>query len=110
MNAPFLSCATVTAISAFVSLGFSLAAVRDGSGAGRTVALYASTRSLALAIASAAAFALQNAAWLEAVASCMVIVQGCDTAIGVTTKDSRKTLGPAAIALLNAAALAWLLR
>jgi hypothetical protein len=110
MNAPFLSCATVTAISAFVSLGFSLVEVRNAAAAGRTVALYAAARSLALAIASAAAFALENAAWLEAVASCMVMVQACDTAIGVTTKDRRKTLGPAAIALLNAAALAWLLR
>jgi hypothetical protein len=38
----------------------------------------------------------------------MIIVQACDTVIGLTIKDRMKTFGPAGIALLNLAALIWL--
>jgi len=106
---PFLICATVTAISAIVSLGFSIIAFRSGSGEARTLALYASARSLALVVVSVAAFPVGATAWLEAVACCMIVVQACDAAIGVTIKDRLKTFGPAATALLNLAALVWLL-
>ena len=47
--------------------------------------------------------------WLEAAASCMIIVQGCDAATGVGINDRLKTIGPAAPALLNLAPLFWLL-
>ncbi len=108
MTLRFIICATVTAISAIVSLGFSVDAFRSGSGEARTLALYASARSLALAIVSVVAFSVGATAWLEAVAWCMIIVQACDAAIGVTIKNRLKVFGPAATAILNLAALVWL--
>ena len=48
MTLPFLVCAAVTAISAIVSLGFSIAAVLKADGEAKTIALYACARSLAL--------------------------------------------------------------
>ena len=109
MTTPFLACAAVTAISAIVSLGFSVAAVRSSAGAARTLALYTAARSLALVIVSLLAFPVGAIAWLEAAAVGMIIVQACDAAVGVTIRDRLKTIGPAATALLNFAALAWLL-
>jgi hypothetical protein len=109
MTLPFLLCASVTAISAAVSLGFSVAAARSRSGDGRIMALYATARSLALMIASAASFLVTSVVWLEAVAGCMIMVQLGDAAIGVIIKDGVKTLGPGATAILNLAALWWLL-
>jgi hypothetical protein len=109
MTLPFIVCATVTAISAIVSLGFSIVAFRSGSGEARTLALYTSARSLALVIVSVVAFPVGATAWLEAVAWCMIVVQACDAAIGITIKDRLKTFGPAATALFNLAGLVWLL-
>ncbi len=109
MSLPFLICATVTVVSAIVSLGFSVAAMRSASGAAHTLALYTSARSLALAVVSLATFLAGATAWLEAVASSMIIVQACDAAIGITINDRLKTVGPAATAFLNLAALIWLL-
>jgi len=109
MTLPFLICATVTAISAIVSLGFSIGAFRSGLAEARALALYTSARSLALAVVSVGAFVVGATAWLEAAACCMIIVQACDAAIGVIIKDRLKTFGPAATALLNVAALVWLL-
>jgi hypothetical protein len=39
----------------------------------------------------------------------MIIVQICDAAIGAVIKDRMKTFGPAGTALLNLAAVIWLL-
>jgi hypothetical protein len=39
----------------------------------------------------------------------MITVQVCDTAVGVIIKDRMKTFGPAGTALLNLAAVIWLL-
>jgi hypothetical protein len=39
----------------------------------------------------------------------MIIVQICDAAIGVVIGDRMKTFGPAGTALLNLAAVVWLL-
>lgn len=109
MTLPFIVCAIVTAISAIVSLGFSIVALRSVSGEARTLALYASARSLALVIVSVVAFPVGATVWLEAVACCMIIVQACDAAVGITINDRLRTFGPAATAFLNFAALIWLL-
>ncbi len=73
------------------------------------MALYASARSLALVVASIVAFPIDEPAWLESVACCMIVVQACDAGIGVALADPLKTFGPAATALFNLAALGWLL-
>jgi hypothetical protein len=109
MTAPFLVCAIVTAISAFVSLGFSIASVPRENGQIRTLALYACARSIAFAIISVVLFATGWSLWLEAVAVGMIILQVLDAFVGVAIRDRMKTLGPAAIAVANLAALVWLI-
>ena len=108
MSVPFVFCASVTAISAIISFGFSVAAVLGSTGEARTIALYACARSVALVVAGVMPFLTGATQWLQAVALSMIIVQACDTVIGLTIKDRMKTFGPAGIALLNLAALIWL--
>jgi hypothetical protein len=108
MNFSFLLCAAITGISAIVSLGFSVAAVRRVKGEARTLALYAAARSVALTVAAMASFILNSVGWLEAVACCMIIVQIVDAVIGATIKDKMKTFGPASTAIFNLASLIWL--
>jgi hypothetical protein len=110
MNWPFFVCALITAISAIVSLGFSVAFVLKEADQARVMALYGCARSLPLAIASAVPLLTGSLAALEAIACVMIVVQACDAAIGVYIKDQMKTFGPAATALANLAALIWLLK
>jgi hypothetical protein len=105
MPTKFGLCLMTTIVSAFVSLGFSIAAVVIKEGDARTLALYAGARSLALAMISVVPIASGSAAWLVASAVGMIIVQSCDAAIGVTIKDRLKTIGPAATAIINLVAL-----
>ena len=110
MTTAFLVCAAVTAVSAFVSLGFSIASVPGTDGQTRTLALYACARSTAFAIVSLVPFATGWRLWLEAVAVGMIVVQVLDAGVGVAIRDRMKTLGPAAIAVTNLAALVWIVR
>ena len=109
MTTPFLVCATVTAVSAFVSLGFSLASVPRANGQIRTLALYTCARTIAFAIISVVPFATGWSLWLEAVAVGMTILQVLDACVGVAISDRMKTFGPAGIAVTNLAALMWLI-
>jgi hypothetical protein len=108
MSMSFYICAAITTFSALVSLGFSIAAIPNTSGQTRTLAFYASARSLAFAILSAWSFVNGSAIWLEAAAIGMIIVQAIDALIGITIRDIMKTLGPAATSAANLAALVWL--
>jgi hypothetical protein len=56
MTVPFIVCALITAISALVSFGYSMAAVLGSSGEAKTLARYASARSVALLIVSLVPF------------------------------------------------------
>jgi hypothetical protein len=106
---PFVLCATVTVVSALVSLGFSLASTRTPVQAQRSLGLYASARSFALLLASVAAFWAGSVPWLQMAAGCLIVVQACDAAIGATIGDRMKTLGPLATAIFNLVALVWAL-
>src|SRR6266481_7788161 len=108
MTVPFIVCASITAISAIISLGFYMAAALGASNTARTMALYACARSTALVIASAVPFFTGSTGWLQAMAWSMIIVQACDAVIGATINDRMKTFGPAGSALLNLVALIWL--
>ena len=110
MNVAFLVCAVVTAVSAFVSLAFSIAALSGASRETRTPSLYAAARSVALALVSLVPFLLHSRGWLEGVAAGMIVVQACDAGIGVVIGEPVKTWGPAATAVLNLAVLVWLVR
>jgi hypothetical protein len=110
MTLPFIVCASMTAISAVTSLGYSVTAALRTTDTARTLALYACARSAALMIASAVPFVTGSTGWLQAIAWSMIIVQACDAAIGWTIKDPMKTYGPAGTALLNFAAVMWLIQ
>ena len=110
MRLPFVFCASITAISAIISLVFSITAALGATDAARTMALYACARSTALAIASAVPLVTGSSGWLQAMAWSMIIVQACDAVIGGTIKDPMKTYGPAGTALLNLVAVTWLIR
>lgn len=109
MTTPFLLCAAVTAISAIISLGFSIASISGTTGTARTLAYYTCARSLALTVVGITTFVTGSGQWLYAVAVAMIIVQACDAVIGVTIKDTMKTLGPAGTAIGNLAVLVWFL-
>ena len=110
MTLPFIVCASITAISAIISLGFSIAAALGATDTARTMALYACARSTALVIASAVPFLTGSTGWLQAIAWSMIIVQACDAVIGRTTKDPMKIYGPAGTAALNLVAVVWLIQ
>ncbi len=102
-------CAVVTVASAFTSLGFSVATVVSTDGSAQTNAMYASARSVALAIASIVALFDHSRPWLEAIAVTMIVVQLADAVIGLKIHEAMKTYGPAMTALANIAALVWLI-
>ena len=110
MFAAFIVCASVTALSAVVSLGFSLAAAMNETGNARTIAFYGCARSVALVVASAVPFFTGSTEWLEAVAWIMILVQAGDAIIGATIDDRMKTFGPAGMSLANLLALLWLIQ
>ena len=110
MSLPFIVCASITAISAIISLGFSISAALGTTDIARTMALYACARSTALMIASAVPFLTGSNGWLQAMAWSMIIVQTGDAVIGGTIKDPMKPYGPAGTALLNLVALIWLIQ
>lgn len=110
MTVPFIICAAVTAVSAIISLGYSIAAASQTASQARTMALYACARSLALALVSLLPFLNGSPGWLEAVACAMIIVQASDAVIGILIKDRMKTFGPAGTAIANVAALIWFLQ
>jgi len=110
MSAAFWVCATITVVSAFVSLGYSIAALAAADASSRTSSMYASARSLALAVSAIVALFARSDSYLEAIAVTMVIVQAADAVIGARIRDRLKTFGPAATSLANAAALLWVLQ
>jgi hypothetical protein len=110
MTVPFIFCASITAISASISLGFSVAAALGATGTARTMAFYACARSVALTIVSAVPFVTGSTGWLQAIAWSMIIVQAGDVVVGMTIKDRMKTFGPAGTALLNLVAVIWLIQ
>jgi uncharacterized membrane protein HdeD (DUF308 family) len=95
-------CLLVTGVSAVVSAGFSVAAVvsdrKDVS------ALHAASRSIALVVGVVVAAFLSSTALAVTLATVMTVVQAMDALIGVRIDDRMKTLGPAFLAVLTAAA------
>jgi hypothetical protein len=108
MTITYWICAAVTAASACTSLGFSIAAL--AAGRDRLNARYAAGRSLALTIVSAVPLLRPSLAWVEAVASAMVVVQAADAVVGRLKRDAMKTVGPALFAVINLIALVLVTR
>jgi hypothetical protein len=108
MTFTYWFCAVVTVLSAFTSLGFSIAAL--ASGGDQLNARYAFSRSLALAISSAVPLLRPSQTWVEAMASAMVAVQVADAVVGGLQRDAMKAVGPAVVAMINLLALVLLIR
>jgi hypothetical protein len=105
----FWICAAITAANSFVSLGFSIVGLRQADATGVVASRYALARSAAISLAAAIASSTGSVGFVAAVAIVMTVVQFADTAVGAFSRDRQKTFGPAVLALLNLAALVWLL-
>jgi hypothetical protein len=105
----FWVCVGVTAASAFVSLGFSRAAVLAVRYQARTNALYVLSRSVALVAVSLVPLISQTRSSLLTIALAMVIVQALDAVVGGIVRDRMKTFGPASLGAVNLVALVWFL-
>ena len=105
----FWTCAIITTISALVSAGFSVAGLFGPSG-GDIFEPYAASRSIALLIAALCCIGFRSREAIAALAVVMSLVQGFDGFIGLLAHDPAKTYGPFVFALVNFAALVWLLR
>lgn len=94
-------CYGVTVTSAVVSLGYSLAAARTG-GLAASNALYATSRSAALAVLVVSVPRWRSSPVLLAAASAMTVVQALDAIVGLTVDDPVKVAGPAGTAAATA--------
>lgn len=108
MTTAFWITAAVTLISAAVSFGFSVAAVRRGSGAARTSALYTLARSGAIMVVAIGALFVHSLGVVAAVAGIMTLTQAADAVVGIVTRNRAATVGPVVLAVVNLAALVWL--
>jgi hypothetical protein len=109
MNRFFWPTAAMTALSALVSVGYSITAVAQ-NGLGEIYALYALSRSVALVPAVGYAIAKRSTTALAATALAMSLIQLIDAWIGSVQHDSAKTFGPLAFAIINFALLALFMR
>jgi hypothetical protein len=105
----FLTCAIITTVSALVSAGFSVVGLFGPSG-DDLLGRYAASRSIALIIAVLCCIGFRSREAVAALALVMSLVQGFDGLIGALAHDPAKTYGPFVFALVNFAALVWLLR
>jgi hypothetical protein len=71
--------------------------------------MYALARSMALVVVAVAAAFTSAVPFAAAAALAMILVQALDAVVGRVTRDRTKTLGPAITAVVNAAALVWML-
>jgi hypothetical protein len=105
----FWICAIVTLVSAVVSASFSVAAL-IGVARHDQYAMYAASRSIALAIASLACIGARSRQGVMTLALTMVLVQGMDALIGLVVHDPVKTYGPLALSVAGLASLIALYR
>jgi hypothetical protein len=109
MSRRFWTCTIITAISALVSAGFSVAGLFGPSGSD-SIERYAASRSVALLIAVLCCIGFRSRIGIAALALVMSLVQGFDGLISALAHDPAKTYGPFVFAIANLAALLWLLR
>lgn len=99
-------CAGFTLLSALVSAGFSLQALRRSKDVEN--ALYATSRSVALPLAVVGATLSRSRAGLTTLAMLMSVIQLFDGIIGFRLRTPAKAYGPITFAAINAALLLWL--
>ena len=105
----FWICATITVVSAVVSASFSVAAL-IGVARQDQYAMYAASRSIALALASLVFIGARSRHGVMALALTMGLVQGLDALIGLVGHSPGKTYGPLALSVVGFASLIALYR
>ena len=107
----YWQCWTVTAVSASVSFGYSVAALLTATGATETsYAMYATARSVAVLAAVLASARRRRSDSLFVLACLMAGIQGLDALVGAHAHDLIKTVGPACTAAIGLAAAVRLRR
>lgn len=71
--------------------------------------MYVFARSFALAAIAVVALLAGSVSFLAATAIAMILVQAADAVIGALLRRRLETIGPALTALVNTAALTWML-
>ena len=99
----------MTLVSAGVSAAFSLNGL-FGSGHSDAFARYAASRSVALLLTVLIAICVRSYLGIAFLGITATVVQAFDGVIGALADNPAKTYGPFAFAVLNALAVAWLLR
>ncbi len=105
--AAYWICAIFTLISACLSLGYSLSAVKVANVENGIATRYTLARSIGLVVISIVPLTGERHDWLVAAATAMIVVQAADALVGAGIKDRVKTFGPAATATINLALLLW---
>jgi hypothetical protein len=95
--AAYWICAAFTLVSALVSLGYSIAAVRAAERDAGPHARYAFVRSFGLVVVAVGSLLGEHHYWLVAAATAMIVVQAGDAVVGVRTRDRLKVVGPAVL-------------
>jgi hypothetical protein len=105
----FWICAVITGLSAFVSSGFSIAAMM-GATQHDPLGWYAASRSVSLLIIVLLVILRGSRRGLAAMALTMGFVQLFDTVIGFVQHEPSKTYGPLVFAIATFVAVRFLLR
>jgi hypothetical protein len=103
----FWICAVIAGLSAFVSAGFSIAAMTTQYD---PLGWYAASRSVSLLLIVLFVILQRSRCGLAAMALTMGFVQLFDTAIGFVQHDPSKTYGPFVFAIATFVAVRYLLR
>jgi hypothetical protein len=109
LSRAFWICAIITVVSAVVSASYSVAAL-IGVARQDQYAMYAASRSIALALASFACIGARSRHGVMVLALTMGLVQGLDALIGLVGHDPGKTYGPLALSIAGLASLIALYR
>lgn len=91
-------CFAVALVSALISLGYSLVALRT-DGRSDVYAQYAASRSVAVLCAVASAGVVHSTDLLVVVALMTALMQAIDAVVGLGTRDPAKIFGPAGVAV-----------
>ena len=108
----YYMCSTITAISACVSLGFSIEAFIKAKHVGSeafTNAMYSLSRSCALAFSSFIPFLFHSISYLLLMSLIMIFIQALDAIIGFKIRNKFKTYGPMLTSIGNLIFLIWLI-
>jgi hypothetical protein len=107
----FWICAGFTLVSASVSATFSVLSLSmAGTGHQHEYSLYATSRSIALLLATIFVMGRRSREGVTAMAIAMTIVQLLDAIVGSLAHNPGKTYGPAVFAMINAMLMVWMFR